>query len=393
MSSPLTSISDGITNFVGDLSDAWSGNQGGKSAGQGAYLSYPRDLGNDYSDMIEYNSDDQLGSATSFADSRADSSFVESGDTPYTGSPFIMFEFLRSSAETSEDRVSDLAEEISLLNNSIAFRDDVTFTTEEAAEIGAKSLQNDIKDLEGKLQEAKSIMGKKGLNNTIAMYMTSGIQMSDGLNYASNTRKAAAAAEDYDNIQLSRDGLTQAAANPMAVVAGAGGLAVGAAKKFKWMKKLGGFGSLITAGIGAVGADVFADEYIKNSGRIANPNPYMQYQGTEMRTFSFNWKMLPDSSQESFDCIDIIEGFRLGAAADKINSVSIQVPDEVIVSFHGVTGVPALPPLIITNVSVNYNPNAASFFQQNNTPVEIDLTVSFQEVAPIYRSDIEEMGY
>jgi hypothetical protein len=279
------------------------------------------------------------------------------------------------------------------LNNSIAFRDDVTFTTEEAAEIGAKSLQNDIKDLEGKLQEAKSIMGKKGLNNTIAMYMTSGIQMSDGLNYASNTRKAAAAAEDYDNIQLSRDGLTQAAANPMAVVAGAGGLAVGAAKKFKWMKKLGGFGSLITAGIGAVGADVFADEYIKNSGRIANPNPYMQYQGTEMRTFSFNWKMLPDSSQESFDCIDIIEGFRLGAAADKINSVSIQVPDEVIVSFHGVTGVPALPPLIITNVSVNYNPNAASFFQQNNTPVEIDLTVSFQEVAPIYRSDIEEMGY
>ena len=51
-----------------------------------------------------------------------------------------------------------------------------------------------------------------------------------------------------------------------------------------------------------------------------------------------------------------------------------------------------LPPLVIESVNVTYNPNNSSFFRRNNSPVEIGLSASFKEIAPIYQSDVEA-GY
>jgi len=52
-----------------------------------------------------------------------------------------------------------------------------------------------------------------------------------------------------------------------------------------------------------------------------------------------------------------------------------------------------LPPTVISNVSVTYNPNAASFFKSDGRPVEIDLSITLNEIMPIYRDDVETKGY
>jgi hypothetical protein len=74
----------------------------------------------------------------------------------------------------------------------------------------------------------------------------------------------------------------------------------------------------------------------------------------------------------------------------------ITVPDHVIVSFHGAgaerTNMIQLPPCVIESVGVTYNPNTSSFFYENNAPVEIGLTVTLKEMAPIYSADVEA-GY
>jgi hypothetical protein len=51
-----------------------------------------------------------------------------------------------------------------------------------------------------------------------------------------------------------------------------------------------------------------------------------------------------------------------------------------------------LPPVVVENVGVTYNPNNSSFFRKNNSPVEINLTVTLKELNPLYRDDVKA-GY
>jgi hypothetical protein len=150
---------------------------------------------------------------------------------------------------------------------------------------------------------------------------------------------------------------------------------------------------LATAGVAGTAGNAFGEEVLRQMGKALNPNEYMQYKTTQLRAFTFTWKMLPDSIQESLDCEDIVRIFRGAAHANRKSPVTLTVPDQVVVSFHGVSGIPAMPAMVITNVSVTYNPNAASFFKQNNNPVEMDLSVTLNEVMPIYRDDVEIKGY
>ena len=48
-----------------------------------------------------------------------------------------------------------------------------------------------------------------------------------------------------------------------------------------------------------------------------------------------------------------------------------------------------LPPLVIESVNVTYNPNNASFFLDGGNPVEVGLSVTFREIVPLFKKDIE----
>jgi hypothetical protein len=106
-----------------------------------------------------------------------------------------------------------------------------------------------------------------------------------------------------------------------------------------------------------------------------------------------NWKILPDTPGESKAASGLIEFFRVSAHAQKVNALEITVPDHVVTSFHGAAEMIQIPPCYIETVNVTYNPNVSSFFKHGNAPVEVDLSVTFKEIVPIYKDDIIERGY
>ena len=48
-----------------------------------------------------------------------------------------------------------------------------------------------------------------------------------------------------------------------------------------------------------------------------------------------------------------------------------------------------LPPVVIESVNVAYNPNNSSFFIEGGHPVEVGLSVTFKEIVPLYKQDVE----
>jgi hypothetical protein len=130
----------------------------------------------------------------------------------------------------------------------------------------------------------------------------------------------------------------------------------------------------------------------RHTGKIMNPNELVRYSQTALRTFTFNWTILPDSEDESDQAAGLIKFFRKSAHAKRSSSTLVTVPDHVVTSFHGAKDMIQLPACFIESVNVTYNPNNSSFFRRNNSPVEIGLSVALKEIVPIYAHDVER-GY
>jgi hypothetical protein len=221
---------------------------------------------------------------------------------------------------------------------------------------------------------------------SIALYMPTDIQINDTMVYNEDSRKFAAAFRELVD-QGTSSFANKAVTTSKAAFAAYGYVAA------KMIPKMGGaLGAIAGFGLG----DVVGTEMQRATGQMLNPNEFIQYTSTGLRTFTFNWTFLPDNKYESEQATGIIKFFRKSAHAKKNDPITVTVPDHCIVSFHGAGGKDVemiqLPPCVIENVSVTYNPNVTSFFKVNNAPVEIGLTVGLKEMVPIYNDDVEK-GY
>lgn len=322
--------------------------------------------------------------------------------------PYVVFEFMRLMTEKkkamlkdwrSENKVYGMHEEAmkTTFNEKLAATQTITNENDEEEQkfiIGDK----DTRDLMEAAGENASMFDPavRVFKGSIAMYMPTDVQINDTVGYSEESRQISAALEDI----RTSDKINNATMfNPTTIAAGAGGvnwLANTAGKSSnsliannsitKWLGKGNvGLSSLLGYGVGGV----LSDEMQRHHGSALNPNEYMAYQNTPMRSFSFAFNFLPDSLQESIDATKIIKEFRMAAHAEKTDNLTVRVPDHCIVSFHGAADMIQLPPVVIESVNVTYNPNNTSFFKHNNAPVEINLSVTLKEIAPIFKGDVE----
>jgi len=364
MGNPFQSISDTVSDFAGDVADAW--NRPDKGLTTSRYLSYPYSLGDSSETSLTYDSNTEFneGMMNEHADARASGA----NESP---EPFIMFEFFRVIEQDYDEALFKEQNKLSKLNNKETTEEDSMFS-------------NPVGKIKAIIKES---IHKKELKNVVALYMTPAIAINDTMSYSQESRKLASVATDLLDSGLDKFGGEDGAVmGAQAAAAAVGGLGAGLASVIPGGALLGGAGG---AGLG----DALGDEIMRQMGKATNPNEYMQYKNTALRSFSFTWKMLPDSAQESSACSAIIKTFRGAAHANRKSSITLTVPDQVIVSFHGAKDIPALPLMVISSVSVTYNPNSASFFKDGNRAVEIDLSVTLNEVMPIYRDDVEIKGY
>ena len=376
---------------------------------------YPMSVGENFSEEINFNTHDS--SEYAIARSATDENGNQRNIDTMAIEPYVVFEFMKLMTQDKQGLLKDWQAKNNLnVHNVGAMKERLEGATT-AAGLGTEAVVVDGEITEEATyilhDEARQLINaaaaEKGFGSyfdkatrvfggSIAMYMPTDVQINDTIGYNEESRQVAAALGGVINGE--GDDMVNNATifNPGTFAAGAGGLSLLASAASKsnnariagsQITKLLGKGNVgITSLLGYGVGGVLSDEMQRHHGAALNPNEYMAYANTPMRSFSFAFNFLPDSAEESAEATQIIKQFRIAAHATKTDNLTITVPDHCIVSFHGAADMIQLPPVVIDSVSVSYNPNNTSFFKHNNAPVEIGLSVTLKEIAPIYKDDV-----
>jgi len=352
------------------------------------HYKYPQSVGNDtIADNVNFNSHQ----SSEYAKIRMDV-ISES-----TSEPFMLFEFMTINQKkldahntATESAISDLFT-LNTKAEAAAQKEAKARRIKEAAAEGNTNYsgtidQNyDAGDYVGGFETIKGWIttsmtpAERNYTGSIALYMPTDIQINDTMIYNEDTRKLGANIQGMLNGET--DMLNATVLTDPAVLA-AVGAGLGA---LPFVPGGAAIGAVLAGSIGAIAST----EVQRHLGQVMNPNELVKYSQTGLRTFTFNWTILPDNEHESDEAAGLIKFFRKSAHAKRTNATLVTVPDHVITSFHGAKDMIQLPPTFIESVNVTYNPNNSSFFKRNNAPVEIGLSVSLKEIVPIYADDVE----
>jgi hypothetical protein len=379
--------------------------------GKPVSLKYPQDIGEDAEIHINYNTHD----STEYARNRVMHGIDSSTNVV---EPFIFFEFLELISKDALKRYRKINPKYKLWEEQTAqvrlkelvndldpqdFADAVNEGPSGApgTDVWTSTVMNERKELILAAAEDTSVFdrAKRVYGGSVALYMPTDIQINDQIVYNEDSRKTMAniqatltpaKADTWNPTVMSSTGaMTTVAAATTAFAKKVGTDKNWAKRMPKWAGEwLGKADTGIGAILGAGAAQVVGSETQRHTGNLINPNEYMAYQNTGMRSFTFSWTFLPDSLEESEQTTLIIKQFRKAAHATKLDLVNISVPDHLVVSFHGAADMIQLPPVVIESVNVSYNPNNTSFFKQNNAPVEVGLSITLKEIVPIYKQDV-----
>ncbi|RPG31802.1 MAG: hypothetical protein CBB72_011590 [Muricauda sp. TMED12] len=150
-----------------------------------------------------------------------------------------------------------------------------------------------------------------------------------------------------------------------------------------------GLASIIggAAGIGAM--QIAANEVRKQTQAVINPRQFMLFKSPNMRSFSMEFRFIPESAGESDSVISIIKHFRQAMYPELSDSgFTYTFPNAFQLEFVNIDGIPKLPELVLTAVNTTYNPNSMSYFKQNKRPVEINMSLQFSELQPMHKEMI-----
>ena len=131
---------------------------------------------------------------------------------------------------------------------------------------------------------------------------------------------------------------------------------------------------------------------------VVNPNTNTTFEGNNVRTFSFNFKLIAESDDESRDIRDIHQTFRRFSYADsKQNSQNLilSYPPVWTIKFLDASGqenqyIPKIFSCYLTGVTSTFN-NSANIYFEDGAPIECDVALTFQETRALTRTDIDNM--
>ena len=132
------------------------------------------------------------------------------------------------------------------------------------------------------------------------------------------------------------------------------------------------------------------------SRKIANPNTNTSFEGNGIRTFDFPFKLVAKSQPEAEMIRKIHETFRYFSYADlntESSNLFLSYPCPWTVRFVDMsTGdenpyIPGIWSSYLTAVNSNFNSSANMYFS-DNAPLEVDISLSFQETRVLNRNDM-----
>ena len=151
------------------------------------------------------------------------------------------------------------------------------------------------------------------------------------------------------------------------------------------------------------GTGDFGQAFSRSTGAVFNSNTELLFSGVSLRNgFSFSFDLVPRSKRESDEIKDIIRFFKSesaaqkGASSDAAAGLFLKSPSVFRLRYmSGGKDHPFLNQFKICalNVmSVNYTASGTYATYSDATPVHMQMTLTFQELTPIYREDYMESG-
>lgn len=136
-------------------------------------------------------------------------------------------------------------------------------------------------------------------------------------------------------------------------------------------------------------------------GQVLNPNLEPLFQGPQLRPFSFSFKLSPRSKEEAVRVKEIIRYFKKNMAVKKGNAIFLSAPNVFKIQYqYGSAGkvhqsLNLIKMCALTNCSVDYTPNGTymTYSDPEATMISYSISLSFQELTPIYDTDYTTFDY
>lgn len=134
----------------------------------------------------------------------------------------------------------------------------------------------------------------------------------------------------------------------------------------------------------------------RTSGQVLNPNMELLFKGVKLRSHNFTFDLAPRDSTEAYQVKKIIRTFKQEMAARSSsasggNGLFISAPSVFKISYKSGANkhpfLPVLKPCALINMEVNYTGSGVYATYDDATPVHLKLTLSFQELNPVYYED------
>jgi hypothetical protein len=130
-------------------------------------------------------------------------------------------------------------------------------------------------------------------------------------------------------------------------------------------------------------------------GQVLNPNLELLFQGPQLRPFSYTFKMSARSRTEAATIKKIIKYFKKNMAVKKDNFIFLKAPNVFKIQYQYSNSGKAHPGLnlikmcALTNCSVDYTPLGTYMTFNDGTMIAYTMSLSFQELTPIYNTDYD----
>lgn len=129
------------------------------------------------------------------------------------------------------------------------------------------------------------------------------------------------------------------------------------------------------------------------AGITENPHTTIAFEGVNLKSFTFSWRLSPRSNEEAEVVRRIVERIKIQTHPEEaLRGIALDYPDLVYVDFTGTPQdyLPKFHRSIVTNIMFNPSTGTGPTFYKSGAPTESELTVSFQEVRIVTRNLLRE---
>lgn len=159
-----------------------------------------------------------------------------------------------------------------------------------------------------------------------------------------------------------------------------------------------GYNILKNAILGTSGTDDrLSNVYTNVKGIAINPNTTVSFTNMNIRTYLFNFKLIAESPNDTYLIRDIQNFIRTYMYAEQAaEGILLNYPSTWKITFHTEDGgenpyYPNIYECFLTNMQTNFNASS-HLHHEGGAPVEVDLSLTFQETKVLTRNDILAMA-